>query len=353
MTNSAPNFDTLLGLLKHYSPSGQELPAVTWLLSRMSDLGYSDVHRDEIGNAVGIMGSGQKQIVLLGHIDTVPGEIEIRKEGDKLYGRGAVDAKGPLACFVDAVAAVGVRSDHQFVVIGAVEEERNSDGARYVIDQYQPDTLIVGEPSGWDKITLGYKGVSVVEITAQRENSHTAGPNKNACETVISVWNLIRDFAGEFNQDKGIFDQILPSLRRMASNEDGFTTWAQVTVACRLPENILPDDWVTQVSKMAEPMGVNIQKTGYPVPAYKVDKNTALVRAFLRNIRKHHGKPGFSVKTGTADLNIVGPAWNCPAVVYGPGDASLDHTPLEHISVSEYHRAIEVLRDVLIQVSDS
>ena len=43
--------------------------------------------------------------MLLGHIDTVPGRVPVRREGGRLYGRGAVDAKGPLACFVAARGA--------------------------------------------------------------------------------------------------------------------------------------------------------------------------------------------------------------------------------------------------------
>jgi LysW-gamma-L-lysine carboxypeptidase len=46
-------------------------------------------------------------------------------------------------------------------------------------------------------------------------------------------------------------------------------------------------------------------------------------------------------------MNIVGPAWGCPIVAYGPGDSSLDHTPEEHIEWGEYHKAIEVLAQVL------
>ena len=67
------------------------------------------------------------------------------------------------------------------------------------------------------------------------------------------------------------------------------------------------------------------------------------VPPMLRAIRTHGGRPKFKLKTGTADMNIVGPAWGCPIVAYGPGDSSLDHTPEEHVDIGEYLRAIEVL----------
>ena len=52
------------------------------------------------------------------------------------------------------------------------------------------------------------------------------------------------------------------------------------------------------------------------------------------------GKGRALLKTGTADLNIVAPAWGCPALAYGPGDASLDHTPNEHIHLSEFLKSV-------------
>src|SRR5215217_6895120 len=131
------DFETLVGLVSQYSPSGAERPAVEWLAQRMKSLRYENAFIDDAGNAVGEIGPGPNQIVLLGHIDTVPGEIRVEQEGILLYGRGSADAKGPLACFVDAVAEVGVKEGWQFVLIGAVEEERDSDGARFVVDQYE------------------------------------------------------------------------------------------------------------------------------------------------------------------------------------------------------------------------
>ena len=90
-------FETLIGLVSQYSPSGQERGAVEWLVTRMKALGYAEAFIDEAGNAVGVMGSGPRQVVLLGHIDTVPGMIPVREEHGVLYGRGSVDAKVPMS----------------------------------------------------------------------------------------------------------------------------------------------------------------------------------------------------------------------------------------------------------------
>ncbi|MEJ2737953.1 MAG: M20/M25/M40 family metallo-hydrolase [Anaerolineae bacterium] len=71
------------------------------------------------------------------------------------------------------------------------------------------------------------------------------------------------------------------------------------------------------------------------------------MRAMLRAIRAEGGRPRFKLKTGTSDMNIVGPAWGCPIIAYGPGDSSLDHTPYEHIEIEEYLRAIDVVEGAL------
>ena len=86
MASSVP--ETLLGLVTHFSPSGAERAAVDWLVARMQSLGAGKAFRDDAGNAVGVWGSGSKQVILLGHIDTVPGEIKVEQIGNLLYGRG-------------------------------------------------------------------------------------------------------------------------------------------------------------------------------------------------------------------------------------------------------------------------
>lgn len=333
---------TLIGLVEHYSPSGSERVAVEWLIERMRALGFAQVFVDGAGNALGKMGDGPRQVILLGHIDTVPGEIRVRVEAGTLYGRGCVDAKGALACFVDAVAEVGAVEGWQFVVIGAVEEEGNSEGARYVTDRYAPDFAILGEPNRWDRVALGYKGSAWADVSIQRAQAHTASGELTACEQAVEIWLAVKGFAEAFNQGKvRAFEKVLPSLQSIESGTDEFQQWARLHLSARLPLEISPQEWYQRLVEIATP--AQITPVGFPVPAWQCQKNTPLVRALLSGIRAQGGKPSFVYKTGTADLNIVAPVWGCPALVYGPGDSAYDHTPDEQISLDEYAQAVQVL----------
>jgi len=333
---------SLIGLVERYSPSGSEQAAVEWLIERMRVLGFAEAFVDGAGNAVGKIGSGPRHVILLGHIDTFPGEIPVRVDAGKLYGRGCVDAKGALACFVDAVAEVGLVEGWQFVVIGAVEEERNSEGARYVADHYAPDFAILGEPNRWDRVALGYKGSAWADVFIQRAQAHTANGEPTACEQAVEIWLVVKGFAEAFNQGKSrTFDKLLVSLQSIESGADEFQQWARLHLSARLPLELSPQAWYQRLVEIAPP--AQITPVGFPVPAWQCQKNTPLVRALLSGIRSQGGTPGFVYKTGTADLNIVAPAWGCPALVYGPGDSAYDHTPNEQINLDEYAQAVQVL----------
>ncbi len=241
--------DTLIGLVSQYSPSGQERGAVEWLVARMKSLGFDSAFIDEAGNAVGVMGKGQKQVVLLGHIDTVPGEITVRVNDGILYGRGSVDAKGPLASFVDAAAKVGAKDGWQFLVIGAVEEERDSEGARFVAERYKPDFAIIGEPNQWDRMALGYKGSAWANVIVKREQAHTASGEVTAAEAAVDVWLKIKAYVDLFNADKPkAFDKLLLTLRGMDSESNDFEQWARLKVGVRLPMEVPPEDWYKIIS---------------------------------------------------------------------------------------------------------
>ena len=334
----------LEGLLKRYSPSHSEQVAVSYLIEAMAAMGYQ-AGTDGAGNAVGRRGDGPDEVMLLGHIDTVPGFIEVRRDGDLLFGRGAVDAKGPLACFAAAGARVSPPPGWHITVIGAVGEESQSHGALYLRERYHPVHLVIGEPSKWDHITLGFKGSLWADYTMRVSMAHTASGLESAPEAAVRFWNALKTWCDSVNPPgAGPFNQLTATLRGMDSSSDGFEEVAKLHIGIRLPPPVSPEQ---VIDKMQGLKGAGELELSEPIPAYKAEKNTALVRAFLTSVRESSGTPVFSYKTGTSDMNLVAPVWGCPTVAYGPGDSTLDHTPGEHISVQEYLRSIEVVEGVI------
>jgi len=319
---------------------------VRYLAEQMGAAGL-EVEIDPVGSAIGRIGSGELHVLLLGHIDTAAGKIPVRKQGDLIFGRGAVDAKGPLAAFV-AAAALGALPHLQVTVVGAVNEEGDSVGASHLRDHFPvPDALIIGEPSGWDRVTLGYKGCVTYTITAETDTAHPASDKTNACEIAIAAWDAIVEWTRELNASRSrAFEQLNPTLRAMQSDGNGLRERAQLRVTFRLPEGLAVSDVHSKVHQLIG-AGIKVEALPGPVPAYRAPKNTALVRAALAAIRAEGGAPRFVVKTGTSDMNMVAPAWGCQTIAYGPGDSSLDHTPEEHISLTEFQHSIVVLRDIL------
>jgi LysW-gamma-L-lysine carboxypeptidase len=358
MTGQDPDWvregiDLLQGLLEIRSPSGSESGAVGYLVSWMSHHGF-DAHCDEAGNAVGVLHprepgeprAGTRELILLGHIDTVPGYPPVIRRDGRLYGRGAVDAKGPLAAFATAAARVAPRPGWRIVVIGAVEEEAaTSKGARHIARDRRPDMVIIGEPTGWQRIALGYKGRLLADLTLKRSMAHRAGPAPSAPEQAIGYWAALKDRIGVLNKEhERVWDQVQVTLRGFDSSDNGLEETARMQLSFRLPPRMNPEELKMHLRSVAN--GHEISFDGEEV-AFRADKNTVLVRAFLGAVRDAGGDPGFVVKTGTSDMNVVGPVWRCPIVAYGPGDSALDHTPEEHVELAEWRKGVTVLADLV------
>jgi LysW-gamma-L-lysine carboxypeptidase len=199
-------------------------------------------------------------------------------------------------------------------------------------------------------MALGYKGSAWANVTIKRGQAHTASGEETAAEAAVEVWLKIKAYVDSFNADKPkVFDKLLLTLRGMDSDANDFEQWARLKVGVRLPVEVSPEDWYAKLDEVAE--GAVIEPTGFAIPAWGCEKNTQLVRSFLSGIRSQGGEPRFVYKTGTADLNIVAPVWKCPAVVYGPGDSALDHTPNEHINLDDYQKAVNVLSTALEKIT--
>lgn len=339
------DIDLLHDLVAIPSVSYEEQRAVEFLRGAMAARGF-DLIDSEAGSAIGRIGSGEKHIILLGHIDTVPGHIPVEIRDGVLWGRGAVDAKGPLATFVAAASAAADRLNATITVVGATGEEViGSPGATEIATWPAPDFCIIGEPSGWDAVCLGYRGTFSFVYTLTRDARHTAGPGESVAQEAVDFWNALQAEVAEWNTGaKGNFWSIGPSLRAFNTTGDGLQDTATLSIGLRLPPELDVDRLVARVHAIAGDAVIQVEGLQ---EGYRTTRRSKLVPPFMRGIRGHGGEPRFTLKLGTSDMNVVGPAWSCPIVAYGPGDSSLDHTPEERIELDEYLKAIRVLSEVL------
>lgn len=349
--NAAKRF--LHDLVATPSVSGDERAAVERFVHAARALGLGGAI-DEAGNGVAhrrASGAASRSIVLLGHIDTVPGNIHVRLEEGVLFGRGSVDAKGPLAAMLFGAVRASLPDNVEVHVVAAVgEETAHSPGAHHIATALRPDACIIAEPSGWDGVTLGYKGCLTVRATVVLENAHTAGPQGSAADELLTWWQRVQQWMAEqYAPHAQVFDQLQGSVLAWDSTNDGLTTRAAMTANFRLPNSLTPDALEVELARLANP-GIELNFVGGEA-AHLTTRSDPVVRALSTAIREHAGTPRHKRKTGTADFNVVGPRWNCPIAAYGPGDSTLDHTPNERLEGDEFLRSIRVITSALEHLS--
>ncbi len=338
--------DLLHEMLAIPSPSGQEERLARFLQAAMRELGF-DARRDEVGNVIGDIGqragADAPAVMLLSHMDTVDLPLPVRRDTSRLYGRGAVDAKSCLAAMICA-AANSRRFPGTLRVIGAVEEEWLSRGGHHLVRTLPaPDVLIIGEPSGWSTVVLGYKGKLDLEYRVRRDSTHPTAPTEKAAEAASAFWHDLLELLGPGCGHLS-FDRPAATLRAMA----GDMLEAQLAVDCRLPPGFDLDAFLGALRARARGGELTVVRC---VRAVRVARSNPAVRCLSAAIRRHGAVPRHKLKTGTSDMNTVAEQWRVPMAAYGPGDSALDHGEDERIGIDEYLRAIAVLTAALDELA--
>lgn len=337
----------LLGeLVSIPSPTGEEDECAERLVEFFESYGR-DVWLDEVGN---VRAPADDSVLLTSHIDTVPGDIPVRTETDEdgtemLWGRGSVDAKGPLAAMAIAAISEGVS------FVGVVGEEVDSNGARHLLETRDaPEAVVNGEPSGWEGITLGYRGLLAGTYVATSESGHSSRPENNAIEDAFDWWNRVNEAVTDDEEWKPVFERITPKPTEIEGgpSEDGLSVETTMDVQLRIP----PSFTVEEVREIADgELNGGTVRWYDEVSPVVTNPRTEVGRVFRGAIRQVDGEPRLLRKTGTSDMNIY-QSWNCPMVTYGPGDSDLDHAPDERLSLAEFDRSVTVLETVAERLAE-
>ena len=345
-------------VLRLYTPSLSEKPVAEFLADKCDDLGFEDIHIDEVGNIIAKKGSGSPRILLCGHMDTVPGKIKVRKEGDNLFGRGASDAKAPLMAMLFAAASVQ-NNNGTVIFCGAVDEEGNATGIKNLVQQeLELDYAVFGEPSGIRQVTIAYKGRLAINLKINvGDSAHASAPwlAKNAIEeSAVFTQEVKRALeAGQDGKKKSMMLTATITEIKGGTSHNVTPKECETILDIRIPVDMNCKMVEEKIAKSVQEVSRKREVEAFysildETEPFEAPHNSPLVRAFTLGVMEvEHARPTLIRKTGTGDMNVIGNRLKIPVVTYGPGDPHQAHTIDEKVSIDEYLRGIEVLKKTL------
>jgi [amino group carrier protein]-lysine/ornithine hydrolase len=340
-----------------YSPSGEESEFASFLFFELRERALKP-RIDGAGNVIAEVGIGEPSLLLCGHMDTVPGELEVKRVGNIIQGRGASDAKGALLsmlfAFEDIAPEVNEVPQIGKVIFAAiVEEETTSFGLKELLRKnVRADAAIFGEPCGAGKVTIGYRGHIPVAIEVQTEDAHASAPwlAINSAEHAYSIYNTVKNtWPADDRRSKNNSVSVALTGIEAGKAHNVIPGLTKMNLDVRFPLGIESKEVVTKLSRVVSDFmndQVKIKVSfGEATEPYQVKLNCNVVRAIDRALLKSDfQKPEFVVKSGTGDMNRYSLFFDVDSVTYGPGDTKLSHTPLEHVNLVELFQCSEVLR---------
>lgn len=191
-------FELTRKLIDIPSVTGDEKSVGTFLQFHLERLGYTVATQEVAADRFNVFAttSAAPRVVLSTHMDTVPPYIESSEDDEKIFGRGACDAKGIIAAQIAAAERLRSEGSNETGLLFTVDEEQGSLGAQ-IANQIKfarsPDYLINGEPTD-NKLASATKGSLRLTLRAQGRAAHSAYPEQgeSAIEKLLDVLESIR-----------------------------------------------------------------------------------------------------------------------------------------------------------------
>jgi acetylornithine deacetylase len=299
------------------------------------------------------------ELALVCHTDTVPfpddwpEAIHPMVMNGRVYGRGACDVKGFLACILAVVGDLEV-SDHSLAVVLTADEEIGCVGAKRLLVEKQlyVRNAVVGEPTKLHPVVAG-KGYALGEVVVRGKAAHSAFPQAGR--------SAILDAAALIDSIRKIGLQA--AMERHERFDPPFTTINIGTISGGTAKNIVPAEcrflvewrpvpgqserWVADLIReeltRAQKDDSGLQATFEPLridPGFETDPQSKLVV----ELERLSGNAAVAVAFGTEApyLKKLG----AETVVFGPGDMKTAHTVEENVPIEELERCVRVLKEL-------
>lgn len=308
------------------SVTGDEKSVGEFLASHLEDLGYQ-VERQEVAadrfNVIATTNASPR-VVLSTHMDTVPPHIVSSENEEKIFGRGACDAKGIIAAQIMAAERLRREGIQEVGLLFTVDEEQGSAGAQVTnLDKPAPaiEYLINGEPTD-NKLASATRGSLRLNLRTKGRAAHSAYPEQgeSAIEKLLDVLQSIR--ACEWPEDDVL----------------GETTCNIGVIRGGTRANVVPDDASADLQ---------LRLVSHADAVRKILEDAIAGRAEVEYLSEHepvklHVIDGFEqcIVRFTTDIPYLS-RWGTPLLL-GPGSILNAHTDHEFVEKRELTEAVDL-----------
>ncbi|HEX3722279.1 MAG TPA: YgeY family selenium metabolism-linked hydrolase [Nitrolancea sp.] len=363
--------DFALRLVRGPSPSADEGRVARLVQAEMEQLGYA-VEVDDHGNVLGTFGREDGPCVLVdAHMDTVgvtnPADWARDPYGEivegRLYGRGSMDMKGPLASAIYGIATLRDKLTHGRVIVSASIAEELVEGTAlmHVAQRVKPDFVVICEATSLN-VARGQRGRAEISIEVLGQPTHSSRPEfgVNAAEAMVDVIRGLRELSAPRHDVLGagilvltdIMSQPYPALsvvpdrccatfdRRTLPGETAESVLAAVRELvdrslagsdAKASIRIADDDFVSY-------SGARIVASNF-ASAWFFDETEPIVNRALYGLAQtgiHATLSHYAFCTnGSGTAGRLG----IPTIGFGPGDEALAHRVDEYIEIADLGRA--------------
>jgi len=305
--------------------------------------------------------SSARHVLLEVHQDTVPADAMVidpfnpKVEGNRLYGRGACDNKGPMAAMMMAFrrlaherptgaasVTLALTVDEEFTFLGVQE---------LVKSKLDVACAIVAEPTCLDIVTT-HKGTVRWKIRSKGRACHSSSPHLgvNAIYRMAPVILALQRYAGELSQRPG--DPVLGARTLSVGRIEGGVSVNVVPDHCtiEIDRRVIPgenpmaayQDVVAYLENDPETQGMAESPGPWmSLPSLYHPNNESLADWLSETVRAVRGtckSMGVPFGTDASSLTNAG----IPTVVFGPGSIAQAHTDNEWVPLDEVGLAGEI-----------
>ena len=306
------------------STTGREGEAGRWLVNYLSQAGYAvtkqpvDANRFNVFATAGTAAS--PLVVFSTHFDCVPPFFSSRVDGDRLYGRGACDAKGILSAQVAAAEALRQAGENRVGLLFVVGEERGSDGAKVANEAANGSRFLIdGEPTD-NRLGRATRGILRLKFRATGRAAHSSFPElgESAIDALIDALVALR------------------AIELPADSLLGRTHYTIGLISGGVAPNVVPPWAEAEVMFRTVSAGEQIrQATASLEQRVAIEHVLEVPPVRLRTV------PGFdaAVFPYTTDIPFLA-RWGEP-LLFGPGSINVAHTADEFVTISELRAAVD------------